>query len=539
MAPADRSLRWSLAGTEPQRSLLDDDVDPMRELREVEYLHVRARSIISEVPRASRMPFRYTINPYRGCSHACTYCFARPTHEYLGLNGAEDFERRIVVKVNAVERLAAELARPSWGGEHIAMGTNTDPYQQCEGRYRLTRGIVETLGAARNPFSILTKSTMMLRDLDVLRGRRPSAPTCASTSRSARSTRRSGASASPARRRRWRRVEAVARLNEAGVPCGVLVAPILPGLSDGESSFRGRARLHRGRRASRSRASRCTCGPAYASSSCPGWSASGPTSWCATEALQCTQRLSRARGAGAHLCARPRTGASGTAVAPGARSTPGGRGVRSRGAAAAPPAPPHRSCARRLRPGLALPRDAVAESRHAVLRARRATPRAACSTATAGACTTTHGRIRRRYATQALDRVPARVPRLATLAAAAARAVHRTVLPRRGDGDRRRAPAVRALPARGLRAASARSGVSSIRARRGADAIDAQLHERACRRPGRARSDITGAVRRPPRRRVRAARRRAWLVLGSQLLRWTPAGYGERRPRPRATTWRS
>jgi DNA repair photolyase len=131
-------LRWSLAGTEQQASLLGDDVEPTRELREVEYLHVRARSIISEVPRASRMPFRYTVNPYRGCSHACTYCFARPTHEYLGLNGLEDFERRIVVKINAVERLAAELARPSWEGEHIALGTNTDPYQQGEGRYRLT-----------------------------------------------------------------------------------------------------------------------------------------------------------------------------------------------------------------------------------------------------------------------------------------------------------------------------------------------------------------------------------------------------------------
>ena len=168
MASADNSLRWSLAGTDPQGSLLDDGVDPTRELREVEYLHVRARTIISEVPRASRMPFRFTINPYRGCSHACTYCFARPTHEYLGLNGGDDFERRIVVKINAVERLAAELARPSWGGDHIAMGTNTDPYQQCEGRYRLTRGILETLGAARNPFSILTKSTMVQRDTDVL-----------------------------------------------------------------------------------------------------------------------------------------------------------------------------------------------------------------------------------------------------------------------------------------------------------------------------------------------------------------------------------
>src|SRR5258705_10191856 len=142
MAPADRSLRWSLAGTEQQGSLLDDDVDPTRELREVEYLHVRARSIISEVPRASRMPFRYTINPYRGCSHACTYCFARPTHEYLGLNIGRDFEQRIVVKVNAAERLRAELRPARWSGELIAMGTNTDPYQRCEGKYRLTRSLV-------------------------------------------------------------------------------------------------------------------------------------------------------------------------------------------------------------------------------------------------------------------------------------------------------------------------------------------------------------------------------------------------------------
>src|SRR6478672_610854 len=142
---ADGPLRWSLAGTEPQGSLLDDDVDPTRE---------------------SRMPFRYTINPYRGCSHACTYCFARPTHSYLGLNGLEDFERRIVVKINAVQRLSAELARPSWNGEHIAMGTNTDPYQQAEGRYRLTRGVLEALAEAQNPFSILSKSTMLLRDLD-------------------------------------------------------------------------------------------------------------------------------------------------------------------------------------------------------------------------------------------------------------------------------------------------------------------------------------------------------------------------------------
>ena len=155
MLPAWRPPIARCAGRSPvpsdRRSLLDDDVEPTRELREVEYLHVRARSIISEVPRASRMPFRYTVNPYRGCSHACTYCFARPTHEYLGLNGLEDFERRIVVKINAVERLPAELARPSWGGEHIALGTNTDPYQQAEGRYRLTRGVAPDAGPGTQP----------------------------------------------------------------------------------------------------------------------------------------------------------------------------------------------------------------------------------------------------------------------------------------------------------------------------------------------------------------------------------------------------
>jgi DNA repair photolyase len=236
MAPADSALRWSLAGTEPQGSLLDDEIDPTRELREVEYLHVRARSIISEVPRASRMPFRHTINPYRGCSHACTYCFARPTHEYLGLNGAEDFEQRIVVKVNAVERLAAELARPSWRGEHIAMGTNTDPYQQAEGRYRLTRGIVETLGRARNPFSILTKSSMIQRDLDVLTAAAEHTDVHVNFSIGTLDEEVWRIS-EPGTPPPWRRVEALARLSEAGLTCGVLLAPILPGLSDGEAQL--------------------------------------------------------------------------------------------------------------------------------------------------------------------------------------------------------------------------------------------------------------------------------------------------------------
>ena len=106
------------------------------------------------------MPFRWTINPYRGCSHACVYCFARPTHTYLDFDAGRDFEREIVVKVNAPELLRVELARPSWNGEHVALGTNTDPYQWVEGRYKLMQGIWEAMRDAVNPCSILTKSPL-------------------------------------------------------------------------------------------------------------------------------------------------------------------------------------------------------------------------------------------------------------------------------------------------------------------------------------------------------------------------------------------
>src|SRR5580704_2444876 len=136
--------------------------------RGITFHEVHARSIISKVPQASRMPFGWTINPYRGCSHACVYCFARPTHTYLDFNAGRDFEREIIVKVNAPERLRVELAKPSWKGEHVALGTNTDPYQWVEGRYKLTRGIWEAMIEARNPCSVLTKSPLLLRDLDLM-----------------------------------------------------------------------------------------------------------------------------------------------------------------------------------------------------------------------------------------------------------------------------------------------------------------------------------------------------------------------------------
>jgi DNA repair photolyase len=230
-------LRWKLAGDDGGQGAFFADEELVErhvgrgEYRGLEFLHVNARRIINEVPKQSQMPFRFTINAYRGCSHGCTYCFARPTHEYLGLNIGEDFDRRLVVKVNAVERTRAELASKRWGGHHIAMGTNTDPYQRCEGKYHLTRGIVQALGAAANPFSILTKSTLILRDLDVLQA--------AAERTSVRANLSIGTldewvwkATEPGTPHPRRRVEAVAKLNQAGIPCGVLVAPILPALSD-------------------------------------------------------------------------------------------------------------------------------------------------------------------------------------------------------------------------------------------------------------------------------------------------------------------
>jgi hypothetical protein len=107
------------------------------EALDIRFYEVRARSVLNRVPERSPMPFRWTVNPYRGCTHACVYCFARPTHRYLEFDAGRDFEREIVVKVNAPEVLRGELARPRWTREHVALGTNTDPYQWVEARYRL------------------------------------------------------------------------------------------------------------------------------------------------------------------------------------------------------------------------------------------------------------------------------------------------------------------------------------------------------------------------------------------------------------------
>jgi len=200
------------------------------------FYEVHARSALNRVPPASRMAFRWTVNPYRGCSHACRYCFARSTHAYLDLDAGRDFDTRIVVKVNVAERLRAELAAPRWRGEHIAMGTNVDPYQRAEGRYRLMPGVLAALRETRTPFSVLTKGTLVLRDRELLAAAAEVTEVGVALSvgfvdDDLRRLVEPGAPSPGAR------LAACATLNEHGVPTGVLMAPILPYLTDSPSAL--------------------------------------------------------------------------------------------------------------------------------------------------------------------------------------------------------------------------------------------------------------------------------------------------------------
>jgi DNA repair photolyase len=206
------------------------------EFRDIEFIEVEAKTIINHVP-GDFLPFNWTINPYRGCSHACSFCFARVTHTYMDMNAGRDFETKIVVKVNAVEVLRGQLASRRWKGEHIAMGTATDPYQRAEGRYRLMPGIIGELTGHRNPFSILTKGTLILRDLPLLVD--AVSVTDVSTAFSIPTLDEDAWRASePGTPHPRARMEAVATLNDAGVPCGVMLAPILPGITDDRRKIR-------------------------------------------------------------------------------------------------------------------------------------------------------------------------------------------------------------------------------------------------------------------------------------------------------------
>jgi DNA repair photolyase len=202
----------------------------------VRFHEVAARSALNEVPAASMVPFRWTINPYRGCTHACVYCFARGTHSWLELDTGTGFDREIVVKVNIVEVLRRELARPSWGRHHVALGTNTDPYQRAEGRYRLMPGVVTALAASGTPFSILTKGTLLRRDLPLLAAAAHDVEVGLAVSLGVYDEQIQPL-VEPGTPSPRARLDLVRAIRDAGLPCGVLMAPVLPWLTDGEAQL--------------------------------------------------------------------------------------------------------------------------------------------------------------------------------------------------------------------------------------------------------------------------------------------------------------
>jgi DNA repair photolyase len=200
--------------------------------RPTEYLPDHCKSIVSENDSPD-VGFRYSINPYRGCSHGCCYCYARPTHEFLGLNAGLDFETKIFVKESAPELFREFLAKESWKPEPIALSGVTDCYQPGERRFRLTRGCLEVAVETQQPMSIITKNALVLRDLDLLQSLAAANLvhvhlSITTLDKELARTMEPRTSTPPARLR------AVRTLAAAGVPVGVMVAPVIPGLNDSE-----------------------------------------------------------------------------------------------------------------------------------------------------------------------------------------------------------------------------------------------------------------------------------------------------------------
>lgn len=189
---------------------------------------IQCKSVIN---RVKGMPFSWSINPYRGCRHACVYCYARPTHEYMGLGGGDEFQEVIFAKVNAPEVVRLELGRRGWSGDCVVIGTATDPYQQAESRYRLTRRILEAFRDFSNPVSITTKSPMILRDLDILSelANKADVNVCMTVTTMDEALWRK---IEPTTSKPRRRMEAISVLRDHGIRVGVLLSPVLPGLTD-------------------------------------------------------------------------------------------------------------------------------------------------------------------------------------------------------------------------------------------------------------------------------------------------------------------
>jgi DNA repair photolyase len=198
--------------------------------RETVVTEERARSIISKNDSPD-VPFTHSINPYRGCEHGCIYCYARPSHSYLELSPGLDFESRLFAKVNAADLLRNELSARNYVASPIALGANTDCYQPIERKYRLTRGILEVLAECNHPVTLVTKSALVERDLDLLApmAKKNLVKVYVSIGSLDRTLARrlEPRAASP-----QRRIDTLRALSSAGVPCGVMVAPVVPALSD-------------------------------------------------------------------------------------------------------------------------------------------------------------------------------------------------------------------------------------------------------------------------------------------------------------------
>ena len=204
----------------------------------ITFHEVLCKSALNKVPNASRLPFAFTVNGYRGCSHACRYCFARPTHEYLEFDSGTDFDTQVVVKTNVVAVLRRELARRSWTRETVALGTNTDPYQRAEGRYALMPGIIGALADSGTPFSILTKGTLLRRDLPLIvdAARTVDVGVSVSLAIGDAELHAEVEPGTPTPRARLGLIRAIA---DAGLNCHVMVAPVLPLLTDSAEHLDG------------------------------------------------------------------------------------------------------------------------------------------------------------------------------------------------------------------------------------------------------------------------------------------------------------
>jgi DNA repair photolyase len=228
-APSNREGRFETTATEA----VDDGWQPETESASRPATTVteeRARSIISRNDSPD-IPFEQSINPYRGCEHGCIYCYARPSHSYLNLSPGLDFETKLFAKTNAAELLRRELARPGYRVSPINLGANTDPYQPIERRYRITREVIEVLAEHRHPLTIVTKNALIERDIDLLAALARDNLVYAFVSVTSLDNRLS-AKLEPRASAPHRRIAALRALSAAGVPCGVLVAPIIPMLTD-------------------------------------------------------------------------------------------------------------------------------------------------------------------------------------------------------------------------------------------------------------------------------------------------------------------